>query len=53
MLNIEMEFVRLPERESDQKVFVADIKKASKLIGWKPEIIPSEGIAAMLDWLRQ
>lgn len=51
MLDIKMTYTRLPERESDQKVFVADISKARKLIGWQPEVSPREGIAAMIEWV--
>ncbi len=53
ILDISMKYKRLPERESDQKVFVADISKAKEIIGWQPEISPREGILTMIEWLKQ
>ncbi|MBR1783331.1 MAG: GDP-mannose 4,6-dehydratase [Bacteroidales bacterium] len=50
-LCIRMCYEQLPWRESDQKVFVADIEKANRLIGWKPRISAYEGISEMLQWL--
>lgn len=52
MLDIKMEYTQLPPRESDQKVFVADITKAKKLIGWEPEVSAAQGISKMLDWCK-
>ncbi|MFQ3577399.1 MAG: NAD-dependent epimerase/dehydratase family protein [Verrucomicrobiia bacterium] len=46
-------FSRGPRRQSDQDFFVADVSKASRLIGWKPHVSNKEGIAAMLEWCRQ
>ena len=51
MLDIKMEYVQLPPRQSDQKVFVADITKINNAIGWKPEITACEGVSLMLDWV--
>ena len=50
-LNIKMNFTNLPWRESDQKVFVADISKADKIIGWSPTVSKERGIQKMLEWL--
>lgn len=52
-LDIRMEYKQLPPRESDQRVFVADIAKAQKLIGWKPLVSKSEGVSKMIDWVSQ
>ena len=52
MLDVKMEYKQLPWRESDQKVFVADIKKAQDIIGWTPVVSSSEGISKMVEWLR-
>jgi CDP-paratose 2-epimerase len=51
-LNIKMEYRRLPWRESDQKVFIADYTKAQKRIKWAPSISKEEGIINMLNWLQ-
>ena len=40
-------------RHSDQKVFVADVTKATRLLGWTPRVSAREGLARMLDWTRE
>lgn len=52
ILGIKMEYKQLPPRQSDQKVFVADINKINKKIGWKPQVTAREGVEAMVDWVR-
>jgi len=52
LLQIKMEYTKLPVRESDQKIFVADIAKAKKLIGWEPKISKEKGIEYLIEWLR-
>ena len=47
-----MEYIQLPWRESDQKVFVADISKAYNFIGWLPIVPVEEGINRILNWLQ-
>jgi CDP-paratose 2-epimerase len=39
-------------RAGDQPVFVADIRKAERELGWKPQIDPQPGIAALIDWIQ-
>lgn len=51
-LNVKMEYIQLPVRESDQKIFVADLTKAKELIGWEPKISKEEGIRKMIEWVR-
>ena len=51
-LGIEMSYRMLPWRESDQKVFVADITKARNIIGWEPKVSKEEGVCRMLEWLK-
>ena len=41
---------RLSSRESDQKVFVADIAKASRLLGWQPTVSNRDGVKRMMEW---
>jgi CDP-paratose 2-epimerase len=50
-LGIKMNYQQLPPRESDQRVFVADIAKAQKMIDWKPEVGKIEGIRKMIEWV--
>lgn len=52
-LGITLQFKRLPWRESDQKVFVADIAKAERLIGWKPKVSKESGVKNMVNWVGQ
>lgn len=50
-LDVKLNYTQLPPRESDQKVFIADITKASRVFNWKPEVSKEEGIAKMLNWV--
>lgn len=50
-LNVKLKYDHLPVRESDQRVFVADISKAHQLLGWKPEVSAKDGVARMVDWV--
>lgn len=52
LLGIHMEYTQLPPRQSDQKVFVADITKINERIGWKPEVTARDGVEAMVEWVR-
>lgn len=47
-----MEYTQLPVRESDQKVFVADIHKIYSKIGWKPKVTAENGIRSMVEWVK-
>jgi CDP-paratose 2-epimerase len=38
-------------RPGDQKVFVADIRKAERTLGWKPKHDVKEGIRQLFDWV--
>lgn len=48
-----LDYIHLPPRESDQRVFVADIRKASELGGWRPKVSAKQGVAQMLEWVEQ
>jgi CDP-paratose 2-epimerase len=48
---VELNYTKMPVRESDQQVFVADITKAKDILGWKPEVVSSEGISQMVQWI--
>jgi len=50
-LNVKMEYIELPVRESDQKIFVADLTKAKEFIGWEPKVSKEEGIRKMIEWV--
>ncbi len=53
ILDVKLEYVKLPPRVSDQKIFVADINRISKAIGWKPEVSARVGIEKMIDWAKE
>jgi CDP-paratose 2-epimerase len=40
-------------RPGDQKVFVADIRKAERELGWKPRISVEEGVGRLFEWVRE
>lgn len=46
-----LEYTKLAPRESDQRVFVADIQKIKKSVGWEPRVSASAGVADMLKWV--
>lgn len=50
-LDIKLKYKKIPARESDQKVFVADITKIKQFIGWEPKTDKISGIAKMLQWI--
>jgi len=51
--NTKLEYTKLPVRESDQRVFVADITKAKQLLKWQPLVSAQEGVTRMIEWVRQ
>jgi len=51
ILEIKMNYTRLPQRQSDQLIFVADNTLITSLTGWTPKIKSSEGLKRMLNWL--
>jgi len=52
-IGLRLDYIKLPVRESDQKVFVADIEKAYCLLGWKPKVSASDGVGRMLEWIEE
>ncbi|GAB4482823.1 MAG: GDP-mannose 4,6-dehydratase [Anaerolineales bacterium] len=38
-------------RPGDQKVFVADIRKAEKVLGWRPKFSVESGVRQLFDWV--
>lgn len=38
-------------RPSDQKVYISDISKIKKTLGWQPKISVKEGIKRLTDWV--
>lgn len=50
-LGIGLNYELTKPRESDQKVFVANISKAKKYFNWEPSISKEEGLRKMLLWV--
>jgi CDP-paratose 2-epimerase len=40
-------------RPGDQKVFVADIRKAKRELGWEPKIGVEEGVKKLFEWVKE
>lgn len=53
MLNIKMNYRELAPRESDQKVFVANISKANNNFDWNVKVSKEEGISKMYNWIEK
>jgi CDP-paratose 2-epimerase len=51
LLDIKMNYTCLPPRPSDQKVFIADISKATSTFGWKPKVDKRSGLVEMFNWV--
>lgn len=48
---VKMLYSKLAVRESDQRVFVADITKAETLLKWRPLVSSEEGVGKMFNWV--
>ena len=46
-----MNYTKLPFRQSDQKVFVASVKKAYNDFGWEPVVSRETGVQRMIEWV--
>ena len=53
MLGIKLDYIKLPPRVSDQKIFVADITKIHNAIGWTPHVSTEQGIEMMIKWAEE
>jgi CDP-paratose 2-epimerase len=49
--NTKLNYTKLPVRESDQRVFVADLTKAKELLKWQPIVSAPAGVAKMVEWV--
>ena len=48
-----MTYAAGPPRVGDQKVFIADVSKAERLLGWKPVVTIAEGLDELVTWSRR
>lgn len=49
-IGVKLSFEKLAWRKSDQKVFVADLRKAKTNFNWGPDINMADGIKNMIEW---
>ena len=40
-------------RPGDQKIYVSDISKAKKVLGWRPRVSPAEGIEELVAFVKE
>lgn len=40
-------------RPADQKVYVSDISKIGRELGWSPRVKPAEGVSRLVRWVRE
>jgi CDP-paratose 2-epimerase len=50
-LQTDMLYKSMPVRESDQKVFIANLEKAKRFLNWVPLVSVEKGVANMVDWI--
>lgn len=53
LLGAELRLETKPWRAADQKVFVADCRKAERDFAWRPATDYRQGLSQMLDWVRE
>jgi CDP-paratose 2-epimerase len=46
-------YTKLPPRESDQRIFVADTSKSKELINWEPLVSKEKGVMQMVEWIEE
>jgi len=51
IIGMPLSYDKLPPRESDQRVFVADASKAKALLGWQPKVSSRDGVGRMMEWV--
>jgi len=40
-------------RPGDQRVYISDIRKAERVLGWKPQINVEEGVRLLTAWVKE
>lgn len=52
ILSTTLNYIKLPVRSSDQKVFVADTTRLQACLDWSPQVSAPAGIARMVEWIQ-
>lgn len=48
----ELNVMRGDWRPGDQRVFIADIRKAERELGWRPQVSVEAGVAHLIHWVK-
>jgi len=48
---VKLNYTKLTARESDQRVFVSDLRKVKRLLKWEPKVSCQSGISQMVEWV--
>lgn len=51
LTGVALKYEKIQPRQSDQRVFIADINKAKNILKWQPKVNKETGIKKMLDWI--
>ena len=51
MVGVKLNYVKVPARQSDQRIFVADLRKSMEILSWKPNVSAAEGVSKMIEWI--
>lgn len=52
VLGVKLRWQHIAARESDQRVFVADLRKVQSRLGWSPTVSKEAGLQHMIEWVR-
>jgi CDP-paratose 2-epimerase len=52
IIGIKLNKQHIAPRESDQRVFVADLTKIKSMLSWSPKITKEEGVRRMVNWVQ-
>jgi CDP-paratose 2-epimerase len=50
--NVKLNYIKLPVRESDQRVFVSDLSKALDILKWNPIVSTDQGIKKTIEFIK-
>jgi CDP-paratose 2-epimerase len=53
LLGEQISITREGWRPGDQRIYVSDIRKATRVLGWKPQIDAKSGLEALFNWVMQ
>jgi CDP-paratose 2-epimerase len=53
LIGHELPFILGDWRPGDQRVFIADIRKAERELGWRPKVNVEEGVTRLIEWVRE